>query len=75
MKITIRFEDDSNNPFHIDTTLVKGDVNTVHDLVYVFEQAARAAGFYLGGVTAYGTDGEDISNSQDLSATFTPDKW
>lgn len=75
MKVTIRFEDDSNNPFHIDTTLVKCDVNTIHDLVYVFEQAARSAGFYLGGLVAYDSKGEDITNSQHLSATFTPDKW
>ena len=75
MKITIRFEDDSNNPFHIDTQLVKENINTIHDLAYVFEQATRAAGFYLGGVVIYDSEGKDISNSQDLSATFTPDKW
>ena len=75
MRVTIRFEDDSNNPFHIDTSLVKENVGTTHDLVYLFEHAARAGGFNLSGLVAYDSEGHDISNSQDLSATFLEDKW
>lgn len=75
MKVTIKFEDDCGNQFMIPTELVKEHVNTLHDLMYLFAYAGHAAGFSFEGLVAY-DNGEDISNSESLAATFTPeDQW
>ena len=75
MKVTIKFEDDCGNQFMIPTEMVKEHVNTLHDLVYLFAHAGKAVGFYYEGLVAF-RDGEDISNSESIDATFTPEeKW
>ena len=70
MRVTIYIEDNDdgeNYEFQIPITISKDCVETLHDLSYFYEVAARAMGFaYIQGVVIFGSKG-DLANSTDLS--------
>ena len=66
MKVSIAIEAEDNK-YHVDTYLVKENVENLYEMAHVFYNATVAAGFtQVSGISFYDSKKQDVATSEDI---------